>query len=58
MQTAGSSESMGGMASGSFDSASTPGPSNPASRENSEADERGRATEEPKKDAGDLQESR
>ncbi|XP_073677602.1 uncharacterized protein cica [Garra rufa] len=58
MQTAGSSEIMGGVASGSSDSASTPGPSNPAARENSEADERGRATEEPKKDAGDPQESR
>uniref|UniRef100_A0A673NN50 Protein capicua homolog n=2 Tax=Sinocyclocheilus rhinocerous TaxID=307959 RepID=A0A673NN50_9TELE len=58
MQTAGSSEIMGGVASGSSDSASTPGPSNPVARENSEADERGRATEEPKKDAGDPQESR
>lgn len=58
MQTAGSSESVGGVVSGSSDSASAPGPSNPAFRENSEADERGRATEEPKKDAGDPQESR
>uniref|UniRef100_A0A671NFI1 Capicua transcriptional repressor a n=1 Tax=Sinocyclocheilus anshuiensis TaxID=1608454 RepID=A0A671NFI1_9TELE len=58
MQTAGSSEIMGGVSSGSSDSASTPGPSNPVARENSEADERGRATEEPKKDAGDPQESR
>ncbi|XP_050992371.1 protein capicua homolog [Labeo rohita] len=56
MQTAGSSETVGGVASS--DSASTPGPSNPAARENSEADERARATEEPKKDAGDPQESR
>ncbi|XP_016092331.1 protein capicua homolog isoform X3 [Sinocyclocheilus grahami] len=58
MQTAGSSEIMGGVSSGSSDSASTPGPSNPVARENSEADERGRATEEPKKDTGDPQESR
>ncbi|XP_059411721.1 protein capicua homolog isoform X2 [Carassius carassius] len=58
MQNAGSSENMGGVASGSSDSASTPGPSNPAARENSEADERGRATEEPKKDMGEPQESR
>ncbi|KAL0166977.1 hypothetical protein M9458_038821, partial [Cirrhinus mrigala] len=39
----------------SSDSASTPGPSNPAARESSEVDERARATEEPKKDAGDPQ---
>ncbi|KTG06235.1 hypothetical protein cypCar_00001573 [Cyprinus carpio] len=58
MQNAGSSESVGGVAAGSSDSASTPGPSNPTARENPEADERGRATEEPKKDAGDPQESR
>ncbi|XP_051991642.1 protein capicua homolog [Xyrauchen texanus] len=60
MQTAGSSEiaGSGGLASGS-DSASTPGPSNPAPRENSESDERGRGTEEPpKKDVGDPQELR
>ncbi|XP_059365047.1 protein capicua homolog [Carassius carassius] len=58
MQTAGSSETMGGVASGNSDSASTPGPSNPIARDNSEANERGRATEEPKKDVDDPQESR
>lgn len=58
MQTAGSSEIVGGVALGGSDSASTSGPSNPAPRENSEPDERGRATEEPKKGADDPQESR
>lgn len=56
MQTAGSSEVMG-MASCS-DSASTPGPSNPTPRENSEPEERGRSPEEPKKDVGDPAETR
>lgn len=59
MQTAGSSEILGpgGVASGS-DSASTPGPFNPAPRENSEPEERGRNSEEPKKDAGDPQDAK
>ncbi|XP_056597016.1 protein capicua homolog [Triplophysa dalaica] len=52
MQNASSSEVIG-VASGS-DSASTPGPSNPVPRENSEPEERGRTSEAPKKDAGDL----
>lgn len=56
MQTAGSTEITGGVAGGGSDSTSAPGPSNQASRENSEPDERGR--EEPKKDTGDPQESR
>lgn len=58
MQTAGSSEIVGGVALAGSDFASTSGPSNPAPRENSEPEERSRATEEPKKDAGDPQESR
>ncbi|XP_056098009.1 protein capicua homolog [Rhinichthys klamathensis goyatoka] len=58
MQTAGSSEIVGGVALAGSDFASTSGPSNPAPRENSEPEERTRATEEPKKDAGDPQESR
>ncbi|XP_077051039.1 protein capicua homolog isoform X2 [Siphateles boraxobius] len=58
MQTAGSSEIVGGVAIAGSDFASTSGPSNPAPRENSEPEERSRATEEPKKDAGDPQESR
>ncbi|KAK7139408.1 hypothetical protein R3I93_016522 [Phoxinus phoxinus] len=58
MQTAGSSELVGGVALAGSDFASTSGPSNPAPRENSEPEERSRATEEPKKEAGDPQESR
>ncbi|KAK7124356.1 hypothetical protein R3I94_018659 [Phoxinus phoxinus] len=58
MQTAGSSELVGGVALAGSDFASTSGPSNPAPRENSEPEERSRATEEPKKDEGDPQESR
>ncbi|TRY96212.1 hypothetical protein DNTS_016455 [Danionella cerebrum] len=58
MQTAGSSELIGGMATGCSDSASTPGPSNHVAKENSEQDERSRATEEPKKESEDAQEPR
>ncbi|XP_055075419.2 protein capicua homolog isoform X2 [Misgurnus anguillicaudatus] len=55
MQTAGSSDALG---PGVSDSASTPGSSNPAPRENSEPEERGRNSEEPKKDAGDPQDAK